>query len=96
MKSDGRTDKELDESYGFLLADAFKVRLTLNCIVNCMSPCCFLPFPVFWRDIERDTPGGKNQIGKFIVQQDINLFHSKQNSNNTHSFLVFSSVGNGM
>lgn len=92
MKSDGRTEKELDESYCFLLADALKVRLTLNCIVNFMSPCCFLPFPVFRRDIERDTPGQKKkkkQIGKLVDKQDINPFHSKRNSNNTHSFLVF-------
>lgn len=33
MKADGRTDKELEESYCFLLADAVKVRLplTLHC-----------------------------------------------------------------
>lgn len=35
MKAEGRTDKELEESYCFLLADATKVRLTLSCVVNC-------------------------------------------------------------
>lgn len=37
MKSDGRTDKELEESYCFLLVDSFKVRLTKYC-VPCFSP----------------------------------------------------------
>lgn len=32
MKADGRTDKELEESYCFLLADSEKVRLTLSCV----------------------------------------------------------------
>lgn len=38
MKADGRTDKELEESYCFLLADAVKVRLTLNYVVSCWCP----------------------------------------------------------
>ena len=33
MKSEGRTEKELEESYCFLLADNVKVRLTLRCVV---------------------------------------------------------------
>lgn len=35
MKSEGRTEKELEESYCFLLADNVKVRLTLRCVVGC-------------------------------------------------------------
>lgn len=37
MKSDGRTEKELEESYCFLLVDSFKVRFTKYCAV-CFSP----------------------------------------------------------
>lgn len=38
MKSEGRTEKELEESYCFLLADNFKVRLTLKCVDVCCCP----------------------------------------------------------
>lgn len=34
MKADGRTDKELDESYCFLLTDAVKVRLAISFVIK--------------------------------------------------------------
>lgn len=32
MKSDGRTEKEMEESHCFLLTDGSKVRLKLSCM----------------------------------------------------------------
>lgn len=47
MKSEGRTDKELEESYCFLLTDSHKVILPLNFIDSCL-------FGVFWVFSYRD------------------------------------------
>lgn len=47
MKSEGRTDKELEESYCFLLTDTYKVRCPINFIVSCL-------FGMFWVFSYRD------------------------------------------